>query len=105
MATYQRLKKLFYWPGQKIDVEVFVKQCQICQQAKHENCKYHGLLQPLPIPQHNWQDVSMDFVEGMPKSNGYTIILVVVDKLTKYAHFVALKHPYTTPQIAQDFFS
>lgn len=104
MATYQRLKKLFYWPGQKTDVEVFVKQRQTCQQAKHENCKYPGLLQPLPIPQHSWQDVSMDFVEGLPKSNGYTVILVVVDRLTKYAHFVALKHPYTAPQIAQVFF-
>jgi hypothetical protein len=105
MATYQRLKKLFYWPRQKTDVEVFVKQFQTCQQAKHDNCKYSGLLQPLPIPQHSWQDVFMNFVEGLPKSNGYTIILVVVDRLTKYEHFIALKHPYTAPQIAQVFFS
>lgn len=51
-ATYQRLKKLFYWTGLKTDVEQFVRQCNICQQAKHENCKYPGLLQPLPIPQN-----------------------------------------------------
>jgi hypothetical protein len=105
LPTYQRLKKLFYWPGQKTDVELFVKQCQICQQAKHENCKYPGLLQPLPIPHQSWQDLSMDFVEGLPKSKGYTVILVVVDRLTKYAHFVPLKHPYTAAQVAQVFFS
>jgi hypothetical protein len=104
-ATYQRLKKLFYWPGQKTDVELFVKQCQICQQAKHEHCKYPGLLQPLPIPQHSWQDLSMDFVEGLPKSGGYTVILVVVDRLTKYAHFIPVKHPFTASQIAQLFFT
>jgi len=48
-------------------------------------------------------DLSMDFIEGLPKSNGYDVILVVVDRLTKYAHFVAIKHPYTTADIAQVF--
>lgn len=99
------IKRLFYWPGQKSDVELFVKQCQICQQAKHENCKYPGLLQPLPIPQDCWQDISIDFVEGLPKSNGYSVILVVVDRLTKYAHFIPVKHPFTVAQITKLFFS
>ena len=48
-------------------------------------------------------DLSMDFIEGLPKSQGYSVILVVVDKLTKYAHFMAVKHPYTTASIAQIF--
>lgn len=65
-ATYKRIKKLFYWSGIKGDVESFVKQCQVCQQDKHENCKYPGLLQPLPIPENSWQDISMDFIEGLP---------------------------------------
>jgi len=48
-------------------------------------------------------DISMDFIEGLPKSNGYSVIMVVVDRLTKFAHFVAVKHPYTASTIAQLF--
>jgi hypothetical protein len=61
------------------------------------------LLQPLPIPQGVWRDLSIDFIEGLSKSQGYSVILVVVDRLTKYAHFMVVKHPYTTANIAQLF--
>lgn len=67
-ATYQRIKQLFYWKCLQTDVEDFVKQCIICQQAKHLNTLPAGLLQPLPIPAGAWQDISMDFIEGLPKS-------------------------------------
>ena len=62
-----------------------------------------GLLQPLPIPTRMWTDVSMDFIEGLPPSNGHTIIKVIVDRLTKHSHFVALKHPCTAVTIAKAF--
>ena len=87
----------------KMAVEDFVKQCSVYQQAKHTNHSPPGLLQPLPIPEGVWMDISMDFIEGLPKSNGYSVIMVVVDRLTKFAHFVAVKHPYTASTIAQLF--
>lgn len=103
-ATYQRLNKLFAWSGLKGAVEDFVKQCAVCQQAKHEHCKTPGLLQPLPLPQAAWHDISMDFIDGLPKSAGYDVILVVVDRFTKYAHFLPLKHPYTAASVAKAVF-
>jgi hypothetical protein len=85
----------------KGDVEDFVRQCQVCQQAKGEWIHPAGLLQPLPVPQGAWRDITMDFIEKLPKSYGYDTILVVVDRFSKYAHFLALKHPFTAAQVAQ----
>ena len=87
----------------KGDVENYIKQCTTCQKAKHSLQHPMGLLQPLPVPEGIWQDLTMDFIEGLPKSEGYSVILVVVDRLTKYAHFMAIRHPYTTATVAQTF--
>ena len=103
-ATYQRIHRLFHWKGLKLAVEDFVKQCQICQQAKHMNTHPTGLLQPLRIPEGAWQDISMDFIEGLPSSEGYEVILVVVDRFTKYTHFIPIKHPFTAHTIARAVF-
>jgi hypothetical protein len=87
----------------KQEVESYVKQCQICQQAKHGLCKYPSLLDPFPIPQQSWADISMEFVEGLPKSNDFSMILVIVVCFTKYAHFFPIKHPYSAASIAPLF--
>jgi hypothetical protein len=73
-ATYQRTKKLCYWPGLKLAVELFVKKCSVCQHTKHSNLKPAGLLQPLPPPKGAWQDITMDFIDGIPVSDGASVI-------------------------------
>jgi transposase InsO family protein len=87
----------------KKDVETWVTECPVCQRSKHEHCQYPGILDPLPVPDMAWTHISMDFVEGLPKSQGKDVIMVVVDRFTKYAHFVPLSHPYTVDSVAQAF--
>jgi len=103
-ATYHRVKQLFAWPKMKQFIRDYVRSCTTCQQAKPEHVKSPGLLQPLPIPDQAWSIACMDFVEGLPSSRGYTVIMVIVDKLSKYAHFLPLAHPFTALQVAQLYF-
>ncbi|XP_059286411.1 uncharacterized protein LOC132039881 [Lycium ferocissimum] len=70
MATYQRLKAVFYWPLMVEDVKKVVQECDTCQRCKDEQDAYPGLLQPLPIPDRAWEHISMDFIESLPKSEG-----------------------------------
>jgi hypothetical protein len=100
-ATLQRVRQLFAWPRMQQIVQSFVEACTICKQAKTEHVRYPGLLKPLAVPQAVWQVVTLDFVEGLPKYKGFTTELVVVGKLTKYAYFLPLAHPYTAAQEAQ----
>jgi hypothetical protein len=102
-ATYRRVKQLFAWQGLKKTVLQFVQSCEVCQKAKSERVKYMGFLQPLPVPSGAWQTVSIDFVEGLPMSAGKNCVLVIVDKFSKFSHFVPLKHPFTVASVAHVF--
>jgi hypothetical protein len=80
-----------------------VVECDVCQCNKGETVKSLGTLQPLLIPPIIWQDISMDFIVGLPKSGNKSVIMVVVYRLSKYAHLCALQHPFTTSIVAQIF--
>ena len=103
MKTYQRISAELYWNGVKSDIAEFVRQCAICQQNKIMEMSPARLLQPLLIPEDVWDIVSMDFIECLPKSTGFDSFLVVVDRLSKYAHFIGLKHPFSATTVVAIF--
>jgi hypothetical protein len=105
LVTYIRVHQLFAWPKMKSYIKEYVAACCICQQSKPDRAKYPGLLQALLIPDQAWQVISMDFIEALPKSNGADCILMVVDKFSKYGHFIPLAHPYTASKVAHLFMS
>lgn len=101
--TYKRVSSFFYWEGMRSYVKQYVEACDICQRQKYSTLAPAGLLQPLPIPTQVWQDISMDFISGLPKTKGKDTIFVVVDRLTKYAHFYPLGHPFNAKDVAALF--
>ena len=101
--TLERIRQVFYWKKMRKEIGIFLVECKICQRNKDETVSYLGLLQPLPISEQVWTNISMDFIEGLPTSHGKQVIFVVVDRLSKYAHFMPLSHPYTALNVAQAF--
>jgi hypothetical protein len=93
----------FAWRGMKSEVQQYVQTCEVCLQAKPDRAPYPDKLQPLLVPEEAWHTVSMDFIEGLPKSGSANCILVIVDKFTRYGHFIALSHPYTVTSVAMVF--
>ena len=101
--TYDRVKRSFFCDGMKHDICNFVTESEVCQRNKGETIKSPGTLQQLPIPPDIWKDIYMDFITGLPKSGNKSVIMVVVDRLSKYAHFCALHHPFTASTVASNF--
>ena len=101
--TLHRLQQNFDWPTIRADVRQFVAQCSVCQQTKYDTRKPAGLLQPLPIPATIWEDLALDFITGIPPSQGFTVIMVVIDRFSKAAHFAALPPHHSAYKVAVVF--
>jgi transposase InsO family protein len=98
---YADMKKLFFWVGMKRDVVHFIAKCLECQQVKADHHHPAGLLQPHDVPMSKWEVISMNFVVGLPlTSHRHNVILVIVDKLTKSAHFIPIRDTYDVTDVA-----
>ena len=99
---YRTLRDHYWWRAMKREIAEFVSKCLTCQQIKIEHQKPVGLLQPLSIPELKWERITMDFVTGLPRTQrGHDAIWVIVDRLTKSAHFIATNNTYSLKRYAQ----
>ncbi|GJT55362.1 putative reverse transcriptase domain-containing protein [Tanacetum coccineum] len=99
---YQDLKKLYWWPNMKADIATYVSKCLTCAKVKAEHQRPSGLLQQPEIPEWKWEHITMDFVTGLPRtSSGYDSIWVIVDRLTKSAHFLPMKKTDSMEKLTQ----
>ena len=101
---YRDLRASYWWTGMKREIAEFVSRCLVCQQVKAEHQRPAGLLQPLPVPEWKWEHVTMDFVVGLPRTQrGADAIWVVVDRLTKSAHFLPVRVTDTPERLAAQY--
>ncbi|KAB2625910.1 S ribonuclease [Pyrus ussuriensis x Pyrus communis] len=103
---YHTIRPFYYWPGMKREIAEYVSRCAVCQQVKAERKKPFGLLQPLPVPEWKWENITMDFVYKLPRTqNGFDGIWVIVDRLTKSAHFIPVREKYSLSRLVELFIS
>ena len=103
--TLHRLRRDFHFPDMRRVVQDFVRASPTCQRFKTEHLHLAGLLLPLPVPTGVWTDISLDFIEALPRVKGKSVILTVVDRFSKYCYFIPLAHPYSAESVAQAFYS
>lgn len=103
---YHDLKLQYWWPGMKKDIADYVTKCLTCQQVKAEHQVPSGLLQPIRIPEWKWDRVTMDFVSGLPLTQKkHDAVWVIVDRLTKSAHFLPVRTDYSLEKLAELYIS
>jgi hypothetical protein len=99
---YHDLNATYWWYEIKRDVAEYVALCDTCQRVKAEHQWLARLLQPLQVPDWKWEEIAMDFIVGLPRTqSGYDSIWVNMDWLTKVAHFIPVKTTYSGPQLAE----
>jgi hypothetical protein len=99
---YHGLKATYWWYGMKRDIAEYVALYDTCQRVKSEHQRPFELLQPLHVPEWKWEEVAMDFIMGLPRTqSGDDSLQIIVDRLAKVAHFVPIKMTYTRPQLAK----
>ena len=99
---YRDLKQHYWWPNMKREVAECVSRCLTCQRVKAEHQRPSGLLQPLEIPEWKWEHITTDFVVGLPPTQkGFDAIWVIVDRLTKSAHFLPIKIRFNLEQLSK----
>ncbi|GJW10156.1 putative reverse transcriptase domain-containing protein [Tanacetum coccineum] len=99
---YYDLRDMYWWPGMKRDIATYVSKCLTCSKVKAEHQRPSDLLQQPEIPKWKWDKITMDFVTKLPRSkNGHDTIWVIVDRLTKSAHFLAIREDYSTERLAR----
>src|SRR3989337_1145002 len=99
--TFDLMDRKYYWPGMRNYIKRYIQHCQTCPRIKASRHAPYELLKPLEIPDHPWNDLSMDFITGLPLSDNYNAILVVVDRLTKMAHFIPCRDDTTSVELAE----
>ena len=98
---YQDLRQRFWWTRMKREIAQFIANCDVCRRVKAEHQRPAGTLQPLAIPEWKWDKVGMDFITGFPRSRkGNNAIFVVIDRLSKVAHFLPVRESITASQLA-----
>ena len=99
---YHDLRDSFWWSSMKREIAEYVSRCDICRRVKAEHQKPAGLLQPLKVPEWKWEEIGMDFITSLPRtSSGYDSIWVIVDRLTKSAHFIPVKTTFKGEKLAE----
>ncbi|GKA03650.1 retrotransposon protein, putative, ty3-gypsy subclass [Tanacetum coccineum] len=99
---YFDLRDMYWWPGMKKDIVVYVSKCLTCLKVKAEHQRPSGLLQQPKIPKWKWERIAMDFVTKLPRtSSGHDTIWVIVDRLTKSAHFLHMREDYKMDRLAR----
>jgi hypothetical protein len=99
---YQDLKQHYWWTKMKIEIARYVAKCDTCKRFKSIHMKAAGSLQSSPIPTWKWEDISMDFIMGLPRTaKGFDSIWVIVDRLTEIAHFLPVKTDHLVAVYAQ----